>query len=120
MRVVLYREADGTVPFLEWFETLGEKAQDKCRVRIERLQQAGHQLRRSEAALLRDGIYELRARHQGVNYRILYFFLVQTTAVLVHGITKQQAKVPPREIDRALERRKKFAAEPTLHMHQES
>ena len=34
----------------------------------------GHELRRPEADLLRDNIYELRIGLQGINYRILYFF----------------------------------------------
>ena len=29
---MLYREDDGTVPFLEWFAGLPSKAQDKCRL----------------------------------------------------------------------------------------
>ncbi len=61
-------------PFLDWFDGLPPKAQDKCRVRIERLRELGHELRRPEADYLRDGIYELRVKHQGVNYRLLYFF----------------------------------------------
>ena len=119
-RVVLYREEDGTVPFLEWFESLGQKPQDKCRVRIERLEELGHELRRPEADLLRDGIYELRTRHQPVNYRILYFFHKQEAVVLSHGIMKQEDEVRPQEIDRAIERKKRFARDPTRHTHEES
>jgi hypothetical protein len=40
------------VPFLDWFNKLSEKAQDKCRVRIERLATMGHELRRPEADYL--------------------------------------------------------------------
>lgn len=43
-RVVLYQEADGTVPLLDWLDTLPEKAQDKCRLSIERLRELGHEL----------------------------------------------------------------------------
>ena len=117
--VVFYREEDGTVPFLEWFEDLGEKAQDKCLVRIERLRELGHELRRPEADLLRDGIYELRTKHQRVNDRMLYFFHRQEAVVLSHGITKQQDEVPPSEIDRAIERRNRFAADPGRHTFEE-
>lgn len=73
-RVVFYREDDGTVPVLEWLDTLSPKAQDKCQVKIERLQELGHELRRPEADYLGDGIHELRIGLQGVNYRILYSF----------------------------------------------
>ncbi len=83
--VVLYREPDGSVPFLEWFERLPEKAQDKCHVRLERLSSLCHELRRPEAGYLRDGIYELRVRVRSSQYRILYFFQGRIVAVLAHG-----------------------------------
>lgn len=103
-----------------WFEDLGEKAQDKCLVRIERLRELGHELRRPEVDLLRDGIYELRTKHQRVNYRMLYFFHRQDAIVLSHGITKQQDEVPPAEIDRAIERKNRFAADPGRHTFEET
>jgi hypothetical protein len=66
-KVVFYMEDDGTVPLLEWFDRLPENAQDKCRLRIERLKQMGHELRRPEADYLRDSIYELRIALRGIN-----------------------------------------------------
>lgn len=80
--VVFYQEDDGTVPVLEWLDSLPRKAQDKCFVRISRLEELGHELRRPEADLLRDNIYELRIGLQGINYRILYFFHGKQAAVL--------------------------------------
>jgi hypothetical protein len=60
---------------------------------------------------LRDKIYELRIGLQGINYQILYFFRGNTAAVLVHGIVKER-EVPGKEIDQAVERRKKFRTQP--------
>jgi len=117
--VVLYREKDGSVPFLEWFDSLQSKVQDKCRIKIERLQELGYELRRPEADFLRDGIYELRVRHQHVNYRMLYFFHGNIAAVLSHGITKEQ-RIPPREIDKAIENKKRFTANPKQHTFEEN
>jgi hypothetical protein len=37
--VIFYKEDDGTVPTLEWLDSLQPKALDKCTVRIERLAQ---------------------------------------------------------------------------------
>jgi putative component of toxin-antitoxin plasmid stabilization module len=74
IRVALYREEDGSCPFIEWFDKLPAKVQDKCYLRLERLREMGHELRRPEADFLRDGIYELRVRLGGVHRRILYFF----------------------------------------------
>jgi len=95
------------------------KAQAKCRLRVERLRDLGHELRRPEADLLRDGIYELRASLHGVHYRVLYFFHGTVAAIVTHGIVKEDA-VPPKEIDRALERKKRFAANPAKHRREES
>jgi phage-related protein len=117
--VVIFCEADGSAPFLTWFTALARKAQDKCTVRIERLRELGHELRRPEADFLRDGIYELRAKHGNLNYRILYFFHGREAVVLSHGIVKQQAEVPAREIELAVRRKAQFLARPERHTHTE-
>lgn len=83
-QVVFFAADDGSVPLLEWMDGLQAKVQNKCIVRIERLAELGHELRRPEADLLRDGIYELRVRAGNVHYRILYFFH-EGQAVLSHG-----------------------------------
>src|SRR5579864_9635573 len=97
-RIVFYREEDGTVPLLQWLDALPRAAVVKCRVKIDRLKELGHELRRPEADYLRDGIYELRVRLRRINYRILYFFHGKAAAVLSHGVIKEKA-VPPKEID---------------------
>ena len=80
----------------------------------------GHELKRPVSAYLQDGIYELRPSYQGVHYRILYFFprpgqqraAGETGIVVVsQGLIKEQA-VPDAEIDRAMERKKRFEACP--------
>jgi len=90
------------------------KAYAKCVVRVHRLAELGHELRRPEADLLRDGIYELRARLGTINYRILYFFHGRNVAVLAHAITKEN-EMPVVEIKRAGERKIKFSASPDAH-----
>jgi phage-related protein len=115
-KIVFYCEENGTVPVLDWLRGLPPKAQDKCVVRIERLAELGHELRRPEADLLRDKIYELRVGLQGQNYRILYFFHGTIAAVLAHGLVKERA-VPPAGIERAIERRLRFEANPATHTY---
>jgi len=117
--VVFYQEETGAVPVLEWLDALPPKAQDKCRVRIERLAELGHELRRPEADYLRDGIYELRVAFHGVNYRILYFFHAKIAAVLAHGLVKERV-VPAREIEEAAQRRQKFERSPERHTYREA
>src|SRR3954466_5007475 len=145
--VVFYRDDDGSVPVLEWIDGLVPKARLKILVRLERLRQLGHELRRPEADLLRDNIYELRISLNHVQYRILYAFHTskqaeretgpktikkgstrkgraeeptthRTIAVVAHGFTKE-GKVPDEEIDRALVRIKKFATDPRRYTHVE-
>jgi hypothetical protein len=118
VNVVFYKEDDGSVPVLEWLDSLQRKALDKCTVRIERLEELGHELRRPEADFLRDGIHELRVGLQHVNYRILYFFHGRTAAVVTHGLVKE-SEVPAKEIERAIERKRKFEMNPKAHTHVE-
>lgn len=118
-KVVFYREDDGTVPLLDWLDTFPAKLQDKCRARIERLRQFGHELRRPVADLLRDDVYELRVAHLGVNYRMLYFFHGKAATVVSHGLVKER-RVPPKEIGTAIKRKKNFEADPLKHTHEET
>ena len=114
--VVFYADRSGTAPAVEWLAELPDKVRDKLWVRIVRLEEKGHELRRPEADLLRDKIYELRVRHQQVNYRLLYFFHKNIAAVISHGCTKE-AEVPAVEIDRAAERRAEFLKNPAAHTY---
>ena len=117
IKIVFYQEDDTEIPVLNWILSLEAKAQIKCLARIQRLQQRGHLLRRPEADYLRDDIYELRVRHRRANYRILYFFHERTAAVLAHGIVKER-RVPPQDIERAIERKLRFQQNPERHSHQ--
>ncbi len=114
--VVLFAEDDGTSPLLEWLDGLTTKAQQKCIVRIERLAEMGHELRRPEADYLRDDIHELRASLEGIHYRMLYFFH-GNKAVISHGL-KKQGEVPPKEIDLAIQRRERFGANLLKHTYE--
>ncbi len=112
--LVLYREEDGEVPIALWLNTIPRKASKKCILRIERLKQLGHELRRPEADYIRDGIYELRIAIQGIQYRILYFFHEQKAVVLSHGIIKEQ-KIPMKEIEYAIQNKIKYLENPEQH-----
>jgi len=49
---------------------------------------------------------------------MLYFFHGRTAAVVSHGLVKEAA-VPPKEIDKAIERKRKFEKNPKAHTHEE-
>ncbi len=74
IKIIFYQDEKGNVPILKWLDSLPNKLQTKCFVKLERLAELGYELRRPEADFLRDKIYELRIGFQGNNYRILYFF----------------------------------------------
>ena len=118
MIIIFYQEDETKVPVFDWIDGLPAKAQDKCRVRIERLRDLGHELRRPEADILRDGIYELRVRLGTTNYRMLYFFHGRVAAVLAHGLVKE-SEVPPRDIEIAIRRKLKFEIDPDRHTFKE-
>ncbi len=118
IRVVYFREKDGSAPVLDWLGSLPKTALYKCYDRIERLRELGHQLRRPEADYLRDGIYELRVRFQTVNYRVLYFFHGREAAILAHAITKED-EIPTKEIALAVERKRRYELNPAKHTMEE-
>src|SRR6266853_1653937 len=95
-KVVFFKEDDGSVPILEWLDSLQPKALDKCTVRIERLKELGHELRRLEADFLRDGIYELRVGLHHVNYRMLSRFctgdIIRANQTEFHNSRKQETR----------------------------
>jgi hypothetical protein len=111
--IVFYRDGD-TVLFEQWLNSLPVKVQAKCLSQVRLLRSLGHELRRPIADFLRDGIYELRPTYQGVHYRILYFFSGRNIVVISHGLSKE-SEVPAVEIDRAMERKKRYEANPKAH-----
>lgn len=74
-----------------------------------------HELRRPLAAPLRDGVYELRVRERKVRLRMLYFFACREAVVVTHGLKKKSRGVPETDINRALDKRKRFLARPEAH-----
>lgn len=114
---VAFFESNQSCPLLDWLDEQPEKVRLKCIVRIERLAEKGHELRRPEADFLRDQIYELRVRAGHVNYRMLYFFH-DGRAVVTHGLTKE-GEVPDKEIDLAIRRMNEFKNDPSRHTHEE-
>jgi hypothetical protein len=113
--VIFYKEGEAVL-VREWLLKQPKKVQIKCLAYIAQLEAKGHELHRPAADFLRDGIYELRPSYQGVNYRILYFFAGKHIIVVSHGLTKGD-EVPDIEIDRAVERKNRYVAEPAAHTY---
>jgi hypothetical protein len=113
----VFCEANGESPFIGWLSHLEKReprAYAKCLQRILLLAEHGYDLRRPNADLLRDGVYELRTRVGRRNHRILYGFTGRCVATLSHGITKE-SEVPSREIDLAIKRLKLAKDDPDTY-----
>ena len=120
--ILFYQESEGDVPVLEWLQELKRRNMKgflNCAARIDRLASYGHELRRPVADYLRDGIYELRAKHRNVQYRIFYYFEGQNVVVLSHAIVKKTSAVPKKDIDLAIQRKEKFERDSKLHTYVE-
>ncbi len=75
---------------------------------FDRLAEYGPELRRPQADYLRDDIYELRVNVVVGTVRLFYFLFERRVVVVTHGIKKKTKAVPPGEIDRAVEYRKRY------------
>lgn len=120
--ILFYQENADDVPVLEWLQELKRKNMKgflSCAARIDRLATYGHELRRPVADYLRDGIYELRAKHRNVQYRIFYYFEGQNVVVLSHAIVKKTSAVPKKDINLAIKRKEKFERDPKQHTYVE-
>ena len=118
IKLIFYQDNKGKIPILEWLDKLPNKVQTKCFIKLERLAQLGHELRRPEADFLRDKIYELRIGFQGINYRILYFFYQKQAVIISHGIIKEK-QVPSSEIEQAIKNKINFEKNPKLHTYEQ-
>ncbi len=121
-QVVFYQDERGRVPALDWLKMLlkkDRKGYANCIARIQLLAGSGYELRRPAADYLREGIYELRAKHRKTQYRILYFFHGQNIAILAHAITKEGSQVPNIDIKRAIERKRLYEKDPETYTYRE-
>ncbi|MCX6345685.1 MAG: type II toxin-antitoxin system RelE/ParE family toxin [Armatimonadetes bacterium] len=120
--VVYFKDADESVPIRNWFDEFvaarDERALAKCKACLKYLRDNGLGCRRPYADYLRDGIYELRTQFGGLNYRILYFFSGYRVAVAAVGLVKE-GKVPDKEIDLAIARKKLYELDPERYSYYE-
>ena len=101
-RVVFYAKQDGRIPVEEFLRKLSPGARAKTARDIRLLQEFGTELREPYSKFLQDGIFELRVRFSGDNFRVLYFFRSGRTVVLTNAFIKKSNKTPPGELKRAL------------------
>ena len=121
-QIIFFQDDRGEVPVLNWLKKLlkqDRKGYANCIARIEQLAEYGFELKRPAADLLRDGIYELRAKHIKVQYRLLYFFHGQNVVILAHAMIKEHKQVPEKEIELALKYKNLFVLKPENYTYTE-
>ncbi len=91
----------GHNPVKEFIHGLPAKEQEKVYAYIDELRRQGHNLRRPMADYLGSGIYELRPKAN----RVLYFFFLKNSVVLVHAIRKKTDKIPGQDLGLAIKRK---------------
>ena len=120
VKIKYYCEADGNAPVNNWLERL--KDQDRigyarCIAKIRLLSEMGLNARRPAVEYLRDCIFEIRAKHVHIQYRILFFYQNQKIVILAHGLIKKSGAVPESDIDIAIERKKCFELNRERHTY---
>ena len=103
-QVVYYPDARGHSPALEFLLTLDPVEQQKAFAYISYLEEQGEALRRPIADYLGEKLYELRPKQ----LRILYTFVGEQYAVILHAFRKKSDEVPPKEKQLAQTRRADF------------
>ena len=112
-----YREG-GRAPALRWLASVDARTERRTKAALSRLVRFGHELRRPNADLLRDGIHELRFRVGHLNHRLIYFFYEGIAVVISHHLIKQQSRVPELEIQQGLLHRARVLASPETSLQE--
>ena len=98
-----YTRPNGHNEFLEFYNNLPLKDQQKLLATINRIEKDGLLIaQRLELVKKLDyEIYEIRSKHSNNIQRALYFHVNHNKYIVTHGFTKKTQKTPSREIQRA-------------------
>ncbi len=107
--VHFYRTAGGRCPVEEFLDALPDSDARKVawvlRL-VERLEMVPRQYFKKLAGA--EEIWEIRIQTRGMNYRLLGFFEAPAHLLLTGGFSKNQNKIPRREIDLSVGRRNEY------------
>lgn len=101
-------ERNNQIPAQEFILKQNKKVQAKILQKINLLEEYGNFLKEPNSKYLQNGIFELRIKERGNNYRILYFFFIGNKIILTNGFFKKTQKTPKREIKKAIECKKEY------------
>lgn len=106
--LTFYEKRDGSLPVVEFLDSLPKKMRAKALREMDILKEYGNELREPYTKYLEDGIFELRIKLGSDISRILYFFYDGRNIVLTNGFIKKTWKTPRGEIEKAKMYRKDY------------
>lgn len=101
-------EHNNKIPAQEFILKQNKKVQAKILQKINLLEEYGNFLKEPNSKYLQQGIFELRIKERGNNYRVLYFFFIGNKIILTNGFFKKTQKTPKREIEKALAYKREY------------
>ena len=95
--------------FIEFFLSLVDGAKKKVAYVLDMIK-TQERLNSNFVKSIRDGIYELRASHNGNIYRAFFIFDEGNIVMLFNGFQKKTQKTPNNEIEKALKLKNEYYA----------
>ena len=95
--------------FIEFFLYLEDGAKKKVAYVLDMIK-TQERLNSNFVKSIRDGIYELRASHNGNIYRAFFIFDEGNIVMLFNGFQKKTQKTPNNEIEKALKLKNEYYA----------
>ncbi|MCD7926015.1 type II toxin-antitoxin system RelE/ParE family toxin [Phocaeicola sp.] len=95
--------------FIDFFMSLDDNARKKVAYVLDMLK-TQERLNIKFVKLIREGIYELRASHNGNIYRAFFIFDDGNIVMLFNGFQKKTQKTPDSEIEKALKLKNEYYA----------
>ncbi|HCZ20865.1 MAG TPA: addiction module toxin RelE [Porphyromonadaceae bacterium] len=95
--------------FIEFFLSLEDGAKKKVAYVLDMIK-TQERLNSNFVKSIRDGIYELRASHNGNIYRAFFIFDEGNIVMLFNGFQKKTQKTPNNEIEKALKLKNEYYA----------
>jgi phage-related protein len=104
LAVVFWRSEQRNEPVRDWLKSLPDEVTKAIGDDV-RLVQWKWPIGKPLVDGFGDGLYEVRTKHENVNYRVLFTF-ENETIILLHGIIKKTPKTPPAAVALARRRQK--------------
>ncbi|MBR4651025.1 MAG: type II toxin-antitoxin system RelE/ParE family toxin [Prevotella sp.] len=95
--------------FIDFFMSLDEGAKKKVAYVLDMLK-TQQRLNQNFVKHIREGVYELRAQHNGNIYRAFFIFDDGDIVMLFNGFQKKTQKTPQNEIEKAIKLKEEYYA----------